>query len=175
MKKRLTSSELALSSLACAFTVIFLTVGSYSEVLLFTGYLLASVALMLPLSVGTYKGYLFAYTGGVIFGFIFNSARVFDVLPFAVFFGLHPLVNELQLRTKINTWVACFLKAIWFDATMYGIWLLVFGGDTTFAFVDKWIIPILLVVGSAFFVFYDYTMYKCRVLVNTYARKIFKK
>ena len=175
MKRKFSATDVALSALSCALVVIFLTVGSYSEILLFTGYLFASVALMLPLSNGSYKGYVFAYLGGGALGFIFNSARMIDLLPFVVFFGLHPLVNELQLKTKINTWVACFLKALWFDATMYGIWLLIFGGETTFAFVDQYLIPILFVFGTAFFVFYDYTMYKCRGTVNTYAKKILKK
>lgn len=175
MKRKFSATDVALSALSCALVVIFLTVGSYSEILLFTGYLFASVALMLPLSNGSYKGYVFAYLGGCALGFIFNSARMIDLFPFVVFFGLHPLVNELQLKTKINTWVACFLKALWFDATMYGIWLLIFGGETTFAFVDQYLIPILLVFGTAFFVFYDYTMYKCRGMVNTYSKKILKK
>ena len=175
--KKFSASELSLSALSCALVVIFLTVGSYSEILLFTGYLFAGIALMLPLSTGSVKGFFSAYMGGGILGFIFNSARMLDLLPYVVFFGLHPLVNELQLKrkvTKLNTWVACFLKALWFDLTMYGIWWLLFGGETTFAVVDKFIIPILLTFGTAFFVFYDYTMYKCRATVNTYARKIFR-
>ena len=102
MKRKNSATDLALSSLACGFVVLALTIGSYSEILLFTGYLFASVALMLPLAKGNIKGFFLAYLGGGALGFIFNSARMIDLLPFFVFFGLHPLVNELQLKTKIN-------------------------------------------------------------------------
>ena len=61
MKKKLSSYEIALSALACAIATILLTVGVYSEVLLFTGYLFACIALMLPLAKQSYLGYLLAY------------------------------------------------------------------------------------------------------------------
>ena len=173
--KRISVYEIALSALACAFVVIFLTIGSYSEVLLFSGYLFSAVALMLPLSKQSFKGYALAYVGGCILALIFNSARFWDVLPFIVFFGLHPLVNELQLRIKINTWVACFIKALWFDGAMYLIWRFVFGMSTTLDFVDKYAIPVILIAGTLFFVFYDYASYKCRGVVNNFVARFLKK
>ena len=92
-----------------------------------------------------------------------------------MFFGLHPFVNELQLNSKINKWLACALKALWFDVTMYIIWRFVFGMTTTISFVDEYMVPILLVFGTLFFGFYDYTMYKCRTIVNHLLSKIIKK
>jgi hypothetical protein len=92
-----------------------------------------------------------------------------------MFFGLHPLVNELQLKTKLNRWVACFLKALWFDGTMYVVWRFVFSMATTIAFVDKFIIPIILIGGTLFFVAYDYLMYKWRAVVNVMVNRISKK
>ena len=170
--KKISSSEIALSAMACAVATVLLTVGVYSEILLFTGYLLASTALMLPLAKQSYKGFVLAYVATCLLSLLFNTARFFDLLPFIIFFGLHPLVNELQLKTKINRWIACAVKALWFDGTMYFIWKIIFEATTTFAFVDAYIIPILLVVGSAFFIFYDYTMYKCRYMVNKLVQRL---
>ena len=164
--KKFTARELALSALSCAFVTIFMTVGVYSELLLFTGYLFSELALMLPLAKKSYKGYAFAYVGGSILSLIFNAARFMDVLPFIFFFGLHPLVNELQLNSKINTWVACFLKEAWFDAAMYVVWRFVFKMTTTISLIDAYILPVILIFGTAFFVFYDYTAYRCRAIVN---------
>ena len=164
--KKFTARELALSALSCAFVTICMTVGVYSEILLFTGYLFSSVALMMPLAKQSYKGYALAYVGGSILSLIFNAARFMDVLPFILFFGLHPLINELQLKSKINTWVACFLKAAWFDLTMYVVWRFVFQMTTTVSLIDAYIIPVILIFGTAFFVFYDYTAYRCRMIVN---------
>ncbi len=172
--RKVTAHEIALSALSCAVATILLVVGVYSEILLFTAYLLGCVALMLPLAKGSYRGYILAYMATCILSLLFGIARFFDILPFIAFFGLHPLVNELQLKTKINRWLACFLKALWFDGTMYIIWRFVFAATTGFAFLDKYILPILLVGGTLFFIFYDYAMYKWRAGVNTVVARITK-
>ncbi len=173
--KRISSYEIALSALACAIATVFLTVGVYSEVLLFTGYLLSCIALMLPLAKKSYAGYALAYVATCILALIFNASRFWDLLPFIMFFGLHPLVNELQLKIKINRWLACAIKALWFDGTMYLIWRFVFAMTTTIPFVDQYILPILLVLGSAFFIGYDYLTYKWRAAVNMLVARISKK
>lgn len=173
--KKISSYEIALSALSCAVATILLTVGVYSELLLFTGYLFACIALMLPLAKQSFRGFALSYIATCILAFIFNASRFWDLLPFIMFFGLHPLVNELQLKTKLNHWVACFLKALWFDGTMYVVWRFVFSMATTIAFVDKFIIPIILIGGTLFFVAYDYLMYKWRAVVNVMVNRISKK
>ena len=173
--KKISAYEIALSALSCAIATIFLTIGVYSAVLLFTGYLMACIALMLPLAKKSYTGYALAYVATCILALIFNASHFFDLLPFIIFFGLHPLVNELQLRTKINRWLACGLKALWFDVAMYVIWRFVFGMTTTISFLDEYMIPIILVGGTLFFVAYDYCMYKWRFAVNMLVKRITKK
>lgn len=173
--KKITSYEIALSALACAIATVFLTVGVYSEILLFTGYLLSGIALMLPLAKQSFRGYFLAYIATCVLAFIFNASRFWDLLPFIMFFGLHPLVNELQLKIKMNRWVACAIKALWFDFTMYLIWRFVFAMTTSIPFVDQYILPILLVAGSAFFVLYDYLAYVWRANVNRFVRNLNKK
>lgn len=173
--KKLNSYEIALSAMAAAIATVFLTIGVYSEILLFSGYLFACIALMLPLSKGSLRGYTFAYVVTCVLALIFNTARFFDLLPFIMFFGLHPLVNELQLKIKINRWLACGIKALWFDVTLYVIWKFLFGMMTSIPFVDRFIVPIILVVGTVFFVFYDYLMYRCRATVNALVKRIYKK
>ena len=173
--KKFTSYEIALSALACAIATVFLTVGVYSEVLLFTGYLLSCVALMLPLSKQSFRGYFLAYIATCILALIFNASRFWDLLQFIMFFGLHPLVNEWQLKIKINPWLACAIKALWFDLTMYLIWRFVFAMTTTIPLIDQYILPILAIGGSAFFVFYDYLAYKWRAAVNILLQRLNRK
>ena len=175
MKKRISAFEVALSAVSCALATVMLTVGIYTEILLFTAYLFSAIVLMLPLSKQSYRGYILAYIATCLLSLLFNPSRFIDLLPFIMFFGLHPLVNELQLKTKINRWVACGIKAVWFDITIFIIWKVLFEMTTTFPFVDKYFIPILLVVGSAVFVFYDYIMYRWRIIVNVLVKRISKK
>jgi hypothetical protein len=170
--KKISSHEIALSALACAVATIFLTVGIYSAVLLFTGYLFAGIALMMPLAKQSYRGYVLAYLATCLLSLIFNASGFIDLLPFIMFFGLHPLVNELQLKTKINRWLACAVKALWFDSTMYVIWKFVFAMTTTIPFVDQYIFYIILIFGTIMFVGYDYLMYKWRFAVNMLVKRI---
>ena len=170
--KKISSHEIALSALACAIATICLTVGIYSAVLLFTGYLFAGIALMMPLAKRSYRGYVLAYLATCILSLIFNASGFIDLLPFIMFFGLHPLVNELQLKVKINRWLACAIKAVWFDSTMYVIWKFVFAMTTTIPFVDQYIFYIILIFGTIMFVGYDYLMYKWRFAVNMLVKRI---
>lgn len=173
--KKLSAYEIALSALSCAASTMLLTLGIYSPILLFSGYLLGCVALMLPLSKKSYLGYALAYLGTCILSAIFASSRLLDLLPFVMFFGLHPLVNELQLKIKINKWLACAIKALWFDATMFVIWKFVFEATTAIAWIDQYILPVILIFGTLFFVVYDYCMYKWRGAVNMLLQRISKK
>lgn len=172
MKRKITSYEIALSALACAIATLFLTVGIYSDILLFTGYLVASIALMLPLAKQSYWGYVLTYIATSVLTVLFSSFRFWNVLPFVMFFGLHPLVNELQLKIKINRWVACAIKALWFDITMYLTWTFVFEMTTNIAWVNEYVFWIILALGSVFFVFYDYISYQARAVVNTTVYRI---
>lgn len=173
--KKISAYEIALSAVSCAFAAIALTVGTLWSILLFTGYLLASFALMIPLSKNCYIGDFLAYIGASLLALIFTGGRIWDLLPFIVFFGLHPLANALQIRLKINRWLALGVKAVWFDAAMYLVWRFVFDMTTTFEFVDKFIVPIILVVGTLFFFAYDYMFFKCQINVNKLVDRLIKK
>ncbi len=173
--KKSTSQEIALSALSAAMATVFLVVGLYAEVLLFSAYLFSGIALMLPLAKQSYRGYALAFLATCILAFLFAGARFLEIIPFAVFFGLHPLVNELQLKIKINRWVACGIKALWFDGVAYLLWRVVFVVTTGFVFLDDYILFIILVFGSAFFIFYDYATYRGRAMVNTLVARIIKK
>ncbi len=173
--KKISAYEIAIAALSCALATIFLTVGVYSGFFLFTAYLAASIALMLPLCQQSWRGFVFAYVATSLLSLLFASFRFWELIPFVMFFGLHPLVNELQLKTKINRWIACFAKAIWFDATVYVAWKVVFAITTSIPFIDKYIILIILVVGTAVFIAYDYFMFKWRIWARELVRRISKK
>ena len=173
--KKISAYEIALAALSCALSTLFLTLGVYSGFFLFTAYLLSSIALMLPLCQQSWRGFLFAYVATCLLSLLFASFRFWELIPFVIFFGLHPLVNELQLKTKINRWLACFIKALWFDGTFYLTWKVVFSITTSIPFIDKYILLIILVVGTAVFIAYDYFMFRWRIWATELVRRISKK
>src|SRR5699024_5091416 len=114
-KKRNTKSiEIALSAISCALDIHFLLLGTLSVKWLATGYIMAQICLMLPLSRGFCVGDVLAYIGTCILPVLLGAmGQAWLLVPFAMFFGLHPLLNALQLRFNANRWIAYIIKAAW--------------------------------------------------------------
>lgn len=177
------SFELALSAISCAVAVIFLMLGFWSDVLLASGYLLGIIALMVPLSKQFLRGGFLAYAGTVILALIMGAAaRFWDLVPFIMFFGLHPLVNCLQVRFKINKWLALAVKTIWFDLTLWVAYILIFDGvlggamadNAVYSFVNNYIYWFIFVGGTLIFFPYDYLIFKTQIGVNKLVYRIRK-
>lgn len=180
-KKNSKSFEITLSAVSCAVAVIFLTLGIFNTYLLATGYFMAAVALMLPLSKQFYAGDALAYLGTCILTVILGAVGMgWRLVPFVMFFGLHPLVNALQLRFKINKWIALAVKAVWFDFTLWVMYILVFGSSVGnpawewYAVVNQYILAFIFVGGSLVFWLYDYLIFKCQMAVNAFVYRIRK-
>ena len=135
--KKISAYEIALSAVSCAIAAIALTVGTLYTPLLFTGYLFAGFALMIPLAKNCWWGDVLAFIGASLIALMFNGFNFFDTLPFIMFFGLHPLVNALQLKFKVKRWIAMPVKAVWFDASMYFVWRVVTGMAAPFGWVGE--------------------------------------
>lgn len=170
--RKITSRELALSSLSAAIASIALAVGTLYSPLLFTGYLVSCVALMLPLTEKYYAGDALAYVATCLLALMFNGFNFWDTLPFILFFGLHPLVNALLKKIKANKYVSFFVKAAWFDGAMYLVWRFVFSMNTAIPFVDRYILPILFIGGTLFFILYDYATIRCQETLDITVERI---
>ncbi len=177
------SFELALSAISCAVAVIFLMLGFWSDVLLASGYLLGIIALMVPLSKQFLRGGFLAYAGTVILALIMGAAaRFWDLVPFIMFFGLHPLVNCLQVRFKINKWLALAVKTVWFDLTLWVAYILIFDGvlggamadNAVYSFINNYIYWFIFVGGTLIFFPYDYLIFKTQIGVNKLVYRIRK-
>lgn len=174
------SFEIALSAISCAVAVVCLLVGFWSDILLASGYLFAMLALMVPLSKRFFWGDFLAYFGTVILAIVMGAAaRFWDLVPFIMFFGLHPLVNCLQVRFKINKWLALAVKAVWFDFTLWVAYLLIFGGviggdNAVYEFINTYIYLFIFLGGTLIFFPYDYLMYKMQYAVDVLVYRIKK-
>lgn len=174
MKKSSRSFEIALSATAAAVGAVFLMLGSLSPGLLAAGYLIAAFALMLPLTKGFVFGSALAYLAA---GLLSVFVSLWKIVPYAVFFGLHPIVNYLQKkyvkRTPLKA--VCLLgKTIWFDFSM---WLSFFvltrmAGMVFPAYVETYFYLILFLGGSIFFWVYDLLMFYCQKSADLFVRRI---
>ncbi len=175
MKGKIPAFEIALSAIACAIGTVFLAFGINSDLFLASGYMLGSLALTLPLAKDFIWGNVLSYIATVLLAFLLGGITLpWRVLPFVLFFGLHPLVNYLQTRFHWNKILLFFIKALWFDVAAYLLWRFVFVMTSTFEWVDKFIIPVILVGGTLFFLFYDFVMLRAQKTVNYFVNKIKK-
>ena len=175
--------EIALSGITCAVASGALALGILSGYLTATGYLISVVALMVPLSKQFYKGGFFAYLGTCILAVVLGACVQFwDLVPFAIFFGLHPLVNALQLKYNINKWLSFAVKALWFDGMLIVAYFLVFGGilggsvmpEEFYNVLNDYIYLFIFTLGTAFFFVYDHFIFKMQKLVNYTVQRIIK-
>ena len=163
--------------------VICLSLGIISGIFVVTGYMFGILALMVPLSKNFYLGDFLAYIGTCILALVFGAAAGFwDLIPFIMFFGLHPLLNALQKKFNINKWLALAVKAVWFDCTLIASYFIIFGGIIGASYlpqdilkvVNDYIYLFIFTLGTAFFALYDYLISGCQRTVNHIVNKIKK-
>ena len=165
-----------MAGVATAIATLFLAVGNITSILLFVGYMVASIALSLPLAKGSYIGYAMAYVATLLLTvLIIGTAGYFiDLLPFILFFGLHPLLNDLQERLRIKKWLAFLVKCVWFDGAMLLFWWLVVQ-TTGVSWLDAYAVPIVLVGSTLYFALYDYAFYRLNKQIFALLSRILKK
>lgn len=178
-KKYSKSFQIALAGISCALAVVALIIGYYAQYIIASMFIVAEVALMVPLSKQFIKADILAYLGTVILAVVFGAvAKFWDLIPFIMFFGLHPVVNCLQQKYSVNRWLALIVKMVWFDTTLL-VWFYAIGGlmgisnellQTIYNYV--WII--ILVGGSLLLWLYDYIMFKVQIWINRLVDKIKK-
>lgn len=174
------SFRIALAALSCALATLFVALLGINTSFAFAlGYVCGSVCLMLPLAKDyRWAGFL-AYVATCLLCLAFNGIPLFyKLFPFVAFFGLHPLVNSLQKKFRINRWVAFAVKDVWFVGVLCATWALfcAMGGITAeslpFTWLYDWAYLIIAVGGAVLFFFYDWLMIRAQRLVDYYVAKL---
>lgn len=174
MKKPSKSFEIALSAIACAFAAAFLMLGTLDPFLLATGYLVATFALMVPLSKGFVWGASLCYLAA---GLLALPVGFLKVVPYFVFFGLHPIANYLQRRfvkRPLLHGVLFVLKAAWFDLSL---WLSFYVLNTLVGMpfpelVTEYLYWAIFLGGTLFFAAYDIMIFYCQKSADALIRRI---
>lgn len=180
MKRSSRSFQIALSALACAVAAGALTMGSYVHFLFAAGYLIAIFAIMVPLSKDFYWGATLTYLGAALLAFLFCGFAFLQLLPFVAFFGLHPIINRLQLRLVKRKpfhilWEV--LKAAWFDGALLLIWftlgdILGFTSATWYPYISSRLYLFVFLAGTVAFVIYDILIYFCQRSIDAIVKRI---
>ena len=179
MKKPSKSFEIVLSAIACA--VVAVTVGCYVNVLYAAGILLAVFAIMVPLSKDFIWGAALAFLGSALLAFMFCAFSIFKLVPYILFFGLHPIINHIQLKYVKKKWIhplVLIVKAVWFILSMWlafellAVEFFAFDQTTWYEWVMQYFYYVLWIGGAVVFVAYDIMMFLCQKSVNALIRRI---
>lgn len=182
MKRPSQAKQIALSAISCAFATAALTLGNYVDVLFGAAYVLAVLSLMLPLAADSVWGDALCFAATLLLSFFTCSFFFPRLVPFAVFFGLHPLANYLQkkyVKRKPLLLLCELCKAVWFDLAMWLSFSLlagILGLESAFWYdtVMKYFYLILFLGGTLFFAIYDVLIFYCQKSVNAVLARLRK-
>ncbi len=183
MKKNSKSYQIALSAIAVAVASGALALGSWVDVFLGVGYVIAVIALMAPLAKDYLWGASLGYIATLLLTFLFCGFSYLTLVPYAVFFGLHPIVNYLQkkyVKRKSVFFLCEPVKAVWFDLAMWLSFRLVFvpvlelESAFWYEFVEKYFFYVLFIGGTLFFALYDALVFYAQRCVNAVLRRLRK-
>ena len=165
---------IALSAMTTALATVFLVIGNWFPTFSLSGAFMASIVIMLPLSKGSFKGALLSYLATFILSGIFSGFFVrWDALfPFAVFSGLHPIVNEFVEQKRFNKALVFVVKEVWFVGAVVSTHLLtkLYVGDNEF--LNEYILPILIVGGALVLPIYDILMRRFQRMLNVIIKRL---
>ncbi len=180
MKK---SHQIALGGVATAFCVICLVLAEYFSIITGGMIVLATFALMIPLSKKLYLVTFLCYLASSVLSVVFGGFVLFyRIFLFLAFMGLHPLVNEIMQLKNFNKYIGLAIKTVWFDLVLYIFYLLfvhfALGGDITanelLSNVNPYLWAVIIFGGSIFFVVYDFVIKRCQFFINLQIERITK-
>lgn len=169
------SKTIALCAVSTAFALVFLTIGAYVPDLDLSCIFMASLCMMLPLTKQSVKGAFLTYLATVLLSFLLTGVRLQVIIPFAMFFGIHPIINDIvftKTKKKYTKILLFFVKALWFIGTLYVTYYFtqMFVGINEK--IAKYIEIIIPTVGFLFFIAYDFIMIRFQITANILIQRL---
>ena len=164
MKK---SKLIALSAIATAFGVIFLALGAFLPIFDYSGIFIASVCMTLPLTKKSVWAGVMSYLATALLSLMFVGGRFEITVSFALFFGLHPVVNYVFEKRGLNKIIAFAIKDVWFILSLLFLYYFFeefVGFDVEI--LKKYAVLVLTVGGGLLFAFYDFAMLRFQRFAN---------
>lgn len=169
MKK---SKMIALSAVSSAVTVVVLILGAYFEVFRLSAIFIAGIVVMLPLAKNSAWAGLMTVLSSSVLGLFLTGFRFQIVLPYLLFFGLHPIANYVEQKKNINRYIAFVIKDVWFVLTLLLMQLFAELIAVDIEIIKKYIILIIVVGGALAFIVYDFIIKRFQKYVNLIIERI---
>ena len=114
------SKVISLSAISASFIAIALIIGTYFEILDFFMLVTASVFVLLPLYLNSYKGSFLAYLVGGIIAILCGGFNFTLIYPaYFLFFGVYPIINHKMMQKNVKKWLKIIIGLLWFILVAY--------------------------------------------------------
>ena len=163
---------IALSAISTAFGLVFMIIGAYFPTFDLSCLFMSSIMVMLPLSKKSVKGAFLTYGATVLLSLPFVIGKFDIVILYALFFGLHPLVNYYQIKNGKEFGIITFLKVIWFVGVLYFAFYLLTFFTVTNEFIYTYLPIIIAIAGIVFFIIYDFIMIRFQKTTEMLIKKL---
>jgi hypothetical protein len=176
------SKFLAISAVSASFIAVFLTLGAYIELVDLFTVVIASVCVLLPLYLKSYKGSLLAFLAGGLLAFLISGFNIFSLVfpAYFGFFGIYPIIRNVFVEKNLKNYVRYIVGAVWCVAVSYGLYFY-YTAFMGIALTDlpeiivPYILPLVAVIGIVLFFVYDRFIAVTQILIDRYLSNIIKK
>ncbi len=174
------SKVISLSAISASFIAVALVIGTYFELADLFMLVIASIFVLLPLYLKSYKGSFLAFlVGGVIAVLIsgFNFTLIYPA--YFLFFGIYPLVKIKMLEKRVSRAINLIVGIVWFlivSYVCYYYYLLILGGvfEGLPVWIEKYLVYFIGLIAIIFYFFYDRFIVVIKFNLDKYLSKIIK-
>lgn len=175
------SKVVSLSAISAGFIAILLTVGAYIELADLFTVIVASVFVILPSYLSSYKGCILSALAGGLIAFLCSGFNVLSLVfpSFFSFFAFYPIVKLKMVEKRVRKATSIIIGIVWFLVVAVGCYYyytLVMKG--VFDGVPEWLMEyvIYFVIGISvlFFIIYDRFILVTKIMADRYLRRIIK-
>ena len=176
------SKIISLSAISASFIAIALIIGTYFEILDFFMLVIASVFVLLPLYLNSYKGSFLAYLVGGVIAILCGGFNFTLIYPaYFLFFGIYPVVKNKFMKNNLNKYLKLVIGLVWFILVAYVCYfyyILVLDLKIVIDGAPKWLDDFIIygvgLVAIVFFFIYDRFILVIKFTMDKYLNRIIK-
>ncbi len=166
------SRVVAYAAVSAALGTIMLTAGAYTGLGEFFWYFAAGVCVMITFPLKSLAGSFLSFVVCAILSLLTTGFNVIFLLPYFVFFGAYPVSLYIEERYNANKWLMIAITLIWFNASLYVMYLFtkLFVPETDF--IKDNIFIFLFTGGTLIFFLYRFVMKRIQSKMRILAKRL---
>lgn len=177
------SKMIALSAISASFVALFLTLGSYVEIVDMIAVVVASAFIILPLCKKWYLASFLSYLAGGILAFLISGFNYLSLVfpSYFFFFGIFPVVQKIMTDKKIKNWIVYLIGMLWSVAVSIGLYYyytLLMGFQVDFSSIEwlnNYAVPLVALFGVVIFFLYLHLINLWLRMAEKYIDKLINK